>query len=245
MSLHQVTPAELAAVSALGFAIDHTSKLPAEDFIKLHFAGFDLLGFAQEIENHLQPISEDVIQRNIVLKDEVPPRIEFIYITVNIADADHRLLFKRTFTKETDSLNVNHDFLSLPQAARGKRLGRKILQICLQRYLAMGVKKVNVHAALETGGYEWTKAGFRATRPIEMVKILSDAKLTLNAVQYSFVEALYNDYYGSNPGGAAFPIMEWSGLPFMKEILKRNDWHGEIDLSNSEDLFNFSEYVNG
>ncbi len=56
---------------------------------------------------------------------------------------------------------------------------------------------------------------------------------------------LYDNYYGNEPTGAAFPIIEWSGLPFMKEILKKHDWHGEIDLTDPIDLFNFIEYVNG
>jgi hypothetical protein len=119
------------------------------------------------------------------------------------------------------------------------------LQFCLQHYLDMGVTKIMVHAALEDGGYEWTKAGFRASRPGEMKKILNLAEQTLKPSQYSLVKRLYDDYYETNSNGKAFPIIEWSGLPFMKEILKKKDWHGEIDLTNPVDLFNFSEYVNG
>jgi len=245
MSIHQVTPSEINAITSLGFVIEINGGITADAFVNRDFTGLNIKEFAQQIESNLQPIAEDVIRRKIVLNDEVPPKLVISYITTNIMDADHRLLFKRTFTKEVDTVHVKHDFLALPEAARGKRLGRKILQICLQHYLEMGVSKINVHAALETGGYEWTKAGFRATDPAEMAKILNDARSALTAAQFTLVKKLYDDYYGKKPAGNAFPIIEWSGLPFMKSILKNNDWHGELDLTNSEDLFNFKEYANG
>ena len=49
------------------------------------------------------------------------------------------------------------------------------------------------------------------------------------------------------PDGKAFPIIEWSGLPFMKQILRANDWHGEIDSDKIQQIYLiFSEdYVNG
>jgi GNAT superfamily N-acetyltransferase len=245
MSMHYVTPSEINEISDLGFVIEINGGKSADEFVNRDFKGFDLREFVQQIESKLQPVAEDVIRRKIILNEEVPPKLVISYMTSNILDADHRLLFKRTFTKEVDAVHVKHDFLALPEAARGKRLGRKILQICLQHYLEMGVSKINVHAALETGGYEWTKAGFRATEPSEMAKILNDARSALTAAQFTLVEKLYDNYYGKEPTGNAFPIIEWSGLPFMKSILKNNDWHGELDLTNSEDLFNFKEYANG
>jgi hypothetical protein len=245
MTEHRVSSLEISALTALGFLIDSTGRQAAEDFINLHFTGFNLLHFAEETERHLKPVAEDTIVKTITLKDEIPPKLAILYYTVNISDPDHRLIFKRTFIREQDSLTVKHDFLSLPLAARGKRIGRRVLQFCLQHYVAMNVNKIVIHAALDDGGYEWTKAGFRATEPEEMKKILDSANRSLMPVQYNLVKRLYDDYYLTNPTGRAFPIIEWSGLPFMKQTLRENDWHGEIDLTNSTDLFNFSEYVNG
>ena len=143
--------------------------------------------------------AEDTLIKTVAIKDEIPPKLAVLYYTVNIADPDHRLLFKRTFIKEQDILIVKHDFLSLPLAARGKRIGRRVLQFCLQHYLAMGVNKIMVHAALDDGGYEWTKAGFRATEPDEMEKILKHANRALTLPQYALVKRLYENYYGNIP----------------------------------------------
>ena len=244
MSVHQVTPEEITELETLGFQIDKENLIP-ENFINHNFPGFDVLEFAREMKNYLQPIAEVPIQKKLTLIDGILPKLVIFINTNNIFEPDHRLIFKRSFIKDNDVITVKHDFLALPLAARGKRLGRKLLKTCLNYYLAVGVSKVNVHAAMEDGGYEWTKAGFRATDPEEMAKILIDSRQMLNGSQFALVEALYKAYYNNNPYGNAFPIIEWSGLPFMKAILKRNDWHGELDLTNSEDLLNFNEYVNG
>lgn len=240
-----MTGLEISAVTALGFKISSAGNLFAEDFINLHFCGFNLLTFAAETEKYLEPVAEDRIIKIVSMDDGPPPKLTFQYYTVNAGSPEHGLVFSRTFTKDADVLVVTHDFLSLPKAARGKRTGRRVLQFCLQHYVDMHVTKVRVHAALEDGGYEWTKAGFRATDPDEMKKILGYAKQTLTSAQNNLVKRLYDDYYDNEPTGSAFPIIEWAGLPFMKEVLKKHDWHGEIDLTNSIDLLNFMKYVDG
>jgi len=55
----------------------------------------------------------------------------------------------------------------------------------------------------------------------------------------------FNDYYGKEPDGMAFPIQNWVPIPGMEEVLKKADshWHGRIDLTNTQDLRNFKIYV--
>jgi hypothetical protein len=111
MNEHQVTAAEIADLSALGFSISIAGQQAAEVFVNVHFKGFDLLAFAGQIEKHLEPIAEETIVKNVKIVDEVPPKLVIQYFTANVADPDHRLLFSRTFTKERNKLIVKHDLL--------------------------------------------------------------------------------------------------------------------------------------
>ena len=57
MSEHQTTPFEISAVSRLGFKINLNGQQSAEEYINIHFKGFNLLQFVEEIEKHLKNIA--------------------------------------------------------------------------------------------------------------------------------------------------------------------------------------------
>lgn len=241
---YKVEPSDINLVRALGFDIKAVNLVP-EDFINSNFPNFNLLKFVQQTELWLKPLAQDLLVKNVLFQKQPSLKLVVEYYSKNYLDEDKRLLFKRTFIKSGDEIIVYHDFLVLPMIFRGQRIGRKVLAFCLQHYLSIDVKRIIVHAALENGSLEWAKAGFRATEKQEVYTILQDAEKQLKPVQFKIVKVLFDNYYDADILGNAFPIREWAGLPFMKEILKRHHWHGEINLKNAKDLFNFNNYVTG
>ena len=162
-------------------------------------------------------------------------------------DDDKGLQVSRIFSYHDHELIVYHEFLVLPEKCRGQRLGSKILSAFLEQYEKMGVKKINVHAGLSDGGAVWAKFGFKATEKREMERILRTARSRLSDLPkiLKAVEDTFNDYYGKEPDGKAFPINKWASIPAMISILKMDihNWHGQIDLTNTLDLRNFKLYV--
>ena len=72
--------------------------------------------------------------------------------------------------------------------------------------------------------------------------ILNEAHNRLSPVEYHLIELLFDDHYTNFPD-APFNIEDWARLSFMEAILRGSDWHGEIDLTNPQELNNFKMYV--
>ncbi|WP_345213692.1 hypothetical protein [Mucilaginibacter gynuensis] len=126
---------------------------------------------------------------------------------------------------------------------RKKGISKILLNLNLQQYEVMGVSKIKLEAALSNGGLVWAKAFFVATEPEDVKIILVKAENELSAEQFKFVKRVYDNYYNQNPGGKAFPMSKWSQLAGMDQILQGSRWYGELDLSNSDILTKFKNYV--
>jgi hypothetical protein len=239
---HIVTALEIRETVVLGFRYKIRKGEP-ETFINQYFPNFDLLEFLSQIDKLLGPFCKKPIAKVIGLNNHKQPEISIQYYSANYDDPSNGLVLSRSFIKYKDELIVVHDYFVLPDSVRGQGIGKKVLDHCLKQYLQMGVEKIKVHAALQDGGLVWAKALFKACIKDEIDVILQEAKSRMVQEQFNIVKRIYDHYYDKYPEGIAFPIVEWSGLPFMQDILRGSSWHGEIDLANSEDLLNFKMYV--
>lgn len=79
----------------------------------------------------------------------------------------------RKFTRETDgTLRVEHCYFSVrkKQLPDGKWVtdnnggGKALFRTSLGAYMALGVKRVDVHANIDVGGYAWAKFGFKINK---------------------------------------------------------------------------------
>jgi hypothetical protein len=201
------------------------------------------LQFVNQIDQLLGPCCEKPITKRIILSNLLQPEMLIQYYTDNYDHPSDGLALSRNFIRYKDELVIVHDYFVLPATERGKGISKKVLAYGLKQYLQMGVKKIRVHAALQDGGYVWAKALFRACIRAEVDFILREAKGRVTPEQFKMVKRIYDHYYNRYPERTAFPMAEWSGLPFLRDILRGCSWHGEIDLSNSEDLLNFKIYV--
>jgi len=228
---------DIAHVKSIGFSIENHTATQPHDFLNTHFANFDIAGFLSEINELLIPLCTSGINKSVELENP-PPGLWLIFFTEK-----EDVVFVRRFFYENDILCVSHEYFVLPLRSRGQGLARRIFRPSLQQYVNIGVGKIIVYAALETGGYTWARNGFTADKRAEMEVILANAKNQLSDFQYNSVLRIYNNYYSAQPDGKAFQIIKWAEMRFMKNVLLGSVWHGTMDLSDSEQFSNFINYV--
>ena len=219
------------------------------DAIKIiddYFKGLDLSALTIRLEVLLKQHAEEPIAREIEVSIP-PPLMRFEYKSENYLDENDGLYLSRTFKYADDDLIVDHEMQQLPYSARNQSLGKKVMAAFLEQYEKMGVKRIDLYAALSDGGAVWAKFGFKAIRKTEMERILQNAEQNLQHKPkiLTIVINTFNDYYGKEPDGTAFPIANWANIPDMAQIMKMPGchWHGCIDLTNKKDLRNFKIYV--
>ena len=239
---HVVTAGDLKKLKVLGFTLNSSAANP-QKFFNSRFPNFNVLHFAQEVDNILHSLTTETVTKEITIQ-EGPPIIYFQYYSANHDDAITGLAFSRIFRLAADGIVVEHDFFRLPQSNRGQGIAKLLLRASLQEYVNIGVKRIYVHAALQDGGYVWARNFFTATEKREVKAILDNAERNLPVPQFKAVKRIYLNYYSKDPSGTAFPIVKWAELPFMKDILRGSDWHGVVDLTNAEQFSNFIKYIN-
>lgn len=190
-------------------------------------------------------MSGKALNKIIGFKDSHPFELVIQYYSEDHQDPINGLALSRTLIKDINGKTAVHDFFRIPRDFRNLGHGKTMLNYGLQQYLNIGVDIIKVRAALADGGFVWARAHFVAIKKTEVSLILASAKLTLGANEFKKVKEVYDSYYTAEPDGRAFPINKWSLIPSMKAVLKKSDWHGEIDLNNQELLTKFKNYVAG
>jgi len=241
----KVTISDIDDAINIGFKFEHTATKLPHDFINDFFPGIDLLDFLKQIDDLLSSFATGTIYKSVNMDDSAPFIWMLSYYALDSNNENEDLIFLRTFIKHTNQLIVEHDKFSLPLRARGQGVAKKVLACSLKQYIQMGINKIKIHSALKDGGYVWAKAGFKATDKKQMATILNLAKQKLNQSQFNLVNRLFYAYYQNDQEQNAFPIEDWARLPFMEPILRGSDRHGEIDLTDPDELLNFKNYVSG
>lgn len=240
---HIVTPAEIDDIKSLGYQMSGLNGNEAA-FINQHFPNFDIRLLLKQIDDLFNPICEQATEKCILFYPDTPS-LQFYYVTDDYQDAELGLTFARKITLSSGEINIDNTFFRLPARARNKGIAKKVTAAALQQYLNMDARYIRVHASLTDGGFIWAKQHFTADLQEEMRIILDDAQSKLKPGEFEVAKRIYDNYYTKNIDGQSFPIVRWSGLPFMIPILRGSDWHGTIDLKNPLQLSNFMIYVYG
>ena len=143
----------------LGYDLKPTTA-EAIKIIDRHFKGFDILTFVTDLERLLKPFAKEPIAREIELTDP-PPVMRIEYISENYLDESEGLYISRTFSYEQGELVVYHEIQQLPYLCRKHGMGKKIMSAFLEQYEKMGVKRIDLYAALSDGGAVWARLGSR------------------------------------------------------------------------------------
>lgn len=171
--------------------------------------------------------------------------IELAVSKVSISENSFMLKFKgsqgfeleRTFYNTPDGINVHHDHFEIDKQIQGKGLSKKLFRLLYKQYQQMGVKRMDVFANINIGGYTWARYGFMAINK-------NEAK---NAIQNHRKEAhdFIEDYYNKNnlPATAPFPMRLISEQPWGGNALMGGFWEGFIDLTNQSQREVFENYI--
>jgi hypothetical protein len=94
------------------------------DFMQKNFPGFDLVTLLEQVEQLMVPHAQtNVIRRIGVNGDMLQVRFEN-----DFTSEDDALVFDRKFYRDKDGLKVSHEYLVLPERARGRILEKKCLK---------------------------------------------------------------------------------------------------------------------
>lgn len=239
---HIVTIQEIADVEALGFQVTK-GNIPFTDFLNEHFTGFRIGEYLKDVDDLLSPLGVTSLLKEISFHENPPPMVLVQYCSDDKIDDQTSLAFSQAFVRTESEIIADVDYLHLPINGRKKGIAKKLLNLNLQQWVQMGVTKVRLEAALSNGGLVWAKAFFSATDIQDVKTILEKARKGLQPDQFKSVERVFENYYKRFPKGKSFPMVKWSDLPGMDEILKGSYWKGELDLSNSDIFINFKNYV--
>lgn len=239
---HIVEATEIQELDQNGVVIDATGG-DAPSLLNQHFPNIEIRDFYESIDTLLSPLAGKSIPVYRIIMINGQPKLEIELYSKDYSDKVAGLAFSRIFFKDQADLIVDHHFFRIPEIHRGKGIAKKVIKLCLQQYINMGVKRIELHAALTDGGYAWTKYHFTIPDKKEVDLILTTARLSLSNEDFAVVKRFYDNYYQKQPDGKAFPIVKWGEFEPMKDVLRGSSWHGEIDFNNQEQITNFIEYV--
>lgn len=189
------------------------------------------------------PLANASLSKEISFHEKPPPMIIFQYFSDDHADDLTGLAFSQAFIRKGGDIISELDYLRLPLDARKKGIAKKLLNLNLQQWEQMGVAKVKLEAALSNGGLVWAKAFFSATDRKDVKAILDKAGRELPPDQFDRVKRVFDNYYSRFPDGKSFPMVKWSDLPGMDQVLRETYWKAELDLTNSDIISKFKNYV--
>lgn len=233
---------ELDAVTSLGFSWKVPKGGDALEFLRLHFPGFSPLTVSQQAESLLAPMAGTPVTRQWKLAGP-PPELSLYFCSADWFNEKTGIALCRTFRRTEKGLEVHHDYFAIPGPFRNQGTGKQALKTWFAQYERMKVQRIIVYATLTNGGYVWARAGFKAVKRDEVDRILAAGAKQLPPNRLAQAKLYYDDHYNNFPD-QPFPMEEWTGLLFMREVLQGSSWHGEIDLTNETEFRTFKAYVN-
>jgi hypothetical protein len=136
-------------------------------------------------------------------------------------------------------VHVEHEIFTLPKAQQGSGAASKMMASSLEAYERNGVRKINVHANIDVGGYAWAKQGFRLTSGYgpngkEAAKEFLDLSGAKAGIRRATKNAGRREELLQGALKAGYNAPSWlAGQPEGKKVLLKSDWTGYLDLGSS------------
>jgi hypothetical protein len=152
------------------------------------------------------------------------------FVEYGLVSPDGGIQIQRTIDPVTGV--AQHDVFELPNDLQGKGFAKQFMRNSLDFYDHLGLKKMEVGANIDVGGYAWARYGFVPTK-----KSWNE----LRNGPYAGLRRNTKRVYGENvPANVKTllasedpkTIRKIAALPEGKELLKGTSWHGEFDLND-------------
>ncbi|MDB0602351.1 hypothetical protein PL373_14615 [Tenacibaculum maritimum] len=196
---------------------------------KSNAAGFNLNEMFSELENQLTIAGLKKISKKVYLNKD---GFQF-----ELSSRGFNMTRSVLYGKEFNS--VSHDYLLLPDKVQGGGLTKKMFQSLYKQYEKGNIKKIEVHANINVGGYAWARYGFSSVdkRYLDLVVKRFEGTSIFNKVK-----RIVSNHY-KNGNSTPFPMYKIVEVKGSKEILLGSDWFGEINLNNKDEKERFLNYL--
>lgn len=180
-------------------------------------------------------------ERNVYWKTR---RIDFLqngnaqlkYEGVN--EAGEFIELKRDFRKGKDGIEVHHSMFTIPESMQGSGFSKEVLRSLFTLYKEAKIKKVDLFANLEVGGYCWGRYGFYAERwDAERCirRALKNGAITSTQADLALEEI--------SEFGDVIPMNRLADLSFGKDMLLGSDWDGWITFDSEKQVNHLFKYL--
>lgn len=164
-------------------------------------------------------------------------KIEKILDQIMITAQSENVYISRTFK---GGRIVEHDTFKISPSKQGKGTSKRVLKAFYDEYKIGGIKRIDVGANLDVGGYTWGKYGFSAEK-FEVENILDE----LYGEMAEKANRIVSKYFTENPKSKTFPMNLLANSPGMKEHLLGRQWYGSLRMNDKVQTKIFEDYING
>lgn len=137
--------------------------------------------------------------------------------------------------------NVTHSLFDIPPALQGKGMSKDVLQAFYKQYKNMNLNNIKIHANKDVGGYAWARYGFQMENKQDILFFIDD--ISQDTVTKDLARRLVDDFYKNRHINTPFPMNLISDTSWGKNFLLKSDWNGFLDLSNSDAVKRFEDYL--
>ncbi|MCX7999434.1 MAG: hypothetical protein N3A69_10870 [Leptospiraceae bacterium] len=137
----------------------------------------------------------------------------------------------------------NFELFFIPEELQGRGFSKRILKDYFDYLRKSNVKKVNIFANKDVGGYAWARFGFMANSRAEVEKILLKRGKDLTEKELQEVKRLVEVYYRKRSSSEPFPMKLLAKQSYGKKLLLNSSWYGHADLTDKEQLKTIYKYM--
>lgn len=150
------------------------------------------------------------------------------------AESPGGVYIDRTFTKEPGGWVVTHDYFAIPKQYQGGGYAGRMMRSSVEVYDEMGVKRIDVHANIDVGGYSWAKLGFAANKA-SAKEVRADVRLGFKYKQTERMTAFKSLVDSSSDDELMYNVARFrpDGVDVGKKFLLGWDWHGSLNLADN------------